>query len=235
MPNSHISQLQCWIEKTHWEKEFWDKGWSVAGTDEAGRGPLAGPVVAAAVVLNPQRQILGVDDSKRLSVSTREHLYEEICRQAWAIGVGVVGPRTIEKINILEASRMAMIRALSYLNGVPRVVLTDAMAIGGPWDEYPLIHGDQISASIGAASIIAKVVRDRYMTVLARHHVTRIPRLRFTHSISSQILPHPSSSRKISGLLSSVGENQTAATTRQKPRLLHSSLATSQNSGCRNF
>ncbi|MCL4493308.1 MAG: ribonuclease HII [Firmicutes bacterium] len=170
MPNSHISQLQCWIEKTHWEKEFWDKGWSVAGTDEAGRGPLAGPVVAAAVVLNPQRQILGVDDSKRLSVSTREHLYEEICRQAWAIGVGVVGPRTIEKINILEASRMAMIRALSYLNGVPRVVLTDAMAIGGPWDEYPLIHGDQISASIGAASIIAKVVRDRYMTVLARQY-----------------------------------------------------------------
>ncbi len=164
------SQEQSWEEKILWEQKFWTKGWLVAGTDEAGRGPLAGPVVAAAVILGPDQQILGIDDSKRLSVSHREHLYGQICLRARTIGVGVVGPRTIEKINILEASRVAMIRALSYLNHAPRVVLTDAMPIGGPWDEYPLIHGDQLSVSIGAASIVAKVIRDRYMTVLAQRY-----------------------------------------------------------------
>ncbi len=165
-----MSQQELWDRKILWEQKFWGKGWSVAGIDEVGRGPLAGPVVAAAVVLDPELQILGIDDSKRLSASNREHLYKQICFHARSIGVGIVGPRTIEQINILEASRLAMIRALTYLRESPRVVLTDAMAIGGPWDEYPLIHGDQISVSIGAASIVAKVVRDRYMAVLAHQY-----------------------------------------------------------------
>ncbi|WP_053958679.1 ribonuclease HII [Sulfobacillus thermosulfidooxidans] len=161
------NQEAIWLAKIQWEKQFWHKGWIVAGVDEVGRGPLAGPVVAAAVILDPHKEIVGIDDSKKLSVLQRQQLYKEICRNAIAIGVGAVGPRTIERINILEASRMAMARALGHLTIRPRVVLTDAMRVGGPWDELPIVHGDQVSASIGAASVIAKVVRDRYMEELA--------------------------------------------------------------------
>ncbi len=157
-----------WNQKIDWETNFWHKGWIVAGVDEVGRGPLAGPVVAAAVILNPHKAIFGIDDSKNLTVRQRYHVFEEILEKARAIGVGMVGPRTIEQVNILQASRMAMIRALGYLSIRPRVILTDAMAIGGPWDEYPIVHGDQVSATIGAASIVAKVTRDRYMAELSQ-------------------------------------------------------------------
>ncbi|PSR29872.1 MAG: ribonuclease HII [Sulfobacillus thermosulfidooxidans] len=162
-----LNQEVGWFAKIQWEQQFWRKGWAVAGVDEVGRGPLAGPVVAAAVILDPNTDIMGIDDSKKLSALKRQQLYEEICRTAIAIGVGAVGPRTIERINILEASRMAMSRALGHLTIRPRVVLTDAMRIGGPWEEWPIVHGDQVSASIGAASVIAKVIRDRYMQELA--------------------------------------------------------------------
>lgn len=150
-----------------WEQTGWVKGAVVAGVDEVGRGPLAGPVVAAAVILIPDRPIPGLGDSKELSPRQREQVFPLILEAAQSIGVGAVGPRTIEAINILEASRLAMRRALGHLSRRPDLLLTDAMKIGGPWQEVALLHGDARSASIAAASIVAKVVRDRYMKELA--------------------------------------------------------------------
>lgn len=156
-----------WDRFTVFERLFWGQGLSVAGTDEVGRGPLAGPVVAAAVILDPGIVMAGLDDSKKLSHKKRLELADAIYRQARAIGIGAVGPRTIEAINILEASRLAMRRAILRLRPTPDVVLTDAMALPGEsYHAIAIIRGDQRSASIAAASIIAKVVRDRYMQEL---------------------------------------------------------------------
>jgi ribonuclease HII len=160
-----------WDVLTIFEDVFWQQGLLVAGTDEVGRGPLAGPVVAAAVVLDPARPIEGLDDSKKLSVSRRLELFELIEADAWAIGVGAAGPRTIERINIFQAARLAMRRAIHRLPGQPDVVLSDAMPIpGSRHHTVALIRGDQRSASIAAASIVAKVVRDRYMEALAEQY-----------------------------------------------------------------
>lgn len=160
-PPSDLWYALSRIEETHWIQQR-----VVAGVDEVGRGPLAGPVVAAAVILDPARPVFGVRDSKLLSARQRERLYPEILATALGIGVGMVGPRSIERINILEATRKAMQQALSALSVLPDVVLTDAMRLGGDWHEVPLVHGDRLSVSIGAASIVAKVIRDRYMESL---------------------------------------------------------------------
>lgn len=143
----------------------------MAGTDEVGRGPLAGPVVAVAVLWPPGADLEGLDDSKRLTEARRNRLYPEIVKRALAIGVGAAGPRTIERINILEASRRAMRRALAALPLTPEVVLSDAMELPGqPSYVVALIHGDRRAPSIAAASVVAKVLRDRYMTELARQY-----------------------------------------------------------------
>lgn len=156
-------------ELTIFEKVFWSQDLTVAGTDEVGRGPLAGPVVAAAVILSPGIALAGLDDSKKLSHAQRVRLADTIYGQALAIGIGAVGPRTIEAINILEASRLAMRRAIDRLAINPDVVLSDAMKLpDAPYHTAALIRGDQRSASIAAASIIAKVVRDAYMDDLER-------------------------------------------------------------------
>ncbi len=153
---------------TRWERAWWADGLVVAGVDEVGRGPLAGPVVAAVVVFERHCPVAGVNDSKQLSERQREMLFLRILDGARAVAVGAAGPRTIEAINILEASRVAMRRALGYLGNPPDVLLTDAVALGGPWREAAILQGDATSASIAAASIVAKVVRDRYMRELAR-------------------------------------------------------------------
>lgn len=157
-----------WAALLVFEKIFAEQGLLVAGTDEVGRGPLAGPVVAAAVVLDPRAPAIdGLDDSKKLTPRQRESLYLTIQRQAWAIGIGAVGPRTIERANIYQASRLAMRRAIGNLQVKPDVVLSDAMPIpDAPYHVVPIIRGDSRSASIAAASIIAKVVRDHYMEAL---------------------------------------------------------------------
>ncbi len=152
---------------SRFERPHWAHHRVVAGVDEVGRGPLAGPVVAAAVILDPSRPVLGVQDSKLLTTHQRSRLYPVIVDQALSVGVGMVGPRTIERVNILEASRLAMHRALKALSLMPDAVLTDAMTLGGQWSEESLVHGDRLSVSIGAASIIAKVIRDRYMQLLS--------------------------------------------------------------------
>jgi ribonuclease HII len=136
----------------------------VAGLDEAGRGPLAGPVVAAAVMLRPDRVIRGLDDSKRLKPEERARLFEEIERRAKAVGVGIIDAATIDRVNILEATRLAMQEALKHLGLEPDLVLTDWVELGGlSCPQRNLIRGDQRSASVAAASIVAKVTRDRIM------------------------------------------------------------------------
>jgi ribonuclease HII len=143
----------------------------VAGLDEAGRGPLAGPVVAAAVVLGPGTRIAGVDDSKRLTPEERESLYVVIRSRAVAIGVGMVDAATIDRVNILQATRRAMGLALGSLGLEPELVLTDFVALDGlRCPQRNLVNGDQRSATVAAASIIAKVTRDRMMAEADREY-----------------------------------------------------------------
>lgn len=137
----------------------------IAGLDEAGRGPLAGPVVAAAVVL-PRRCVLaGLDDSKQIDETVRGRLFGEIVRRAIGIGIGSASEAEIDRLNILEATRLAMRRALHALPLAPDFLLLDALTIPGvSVRQRPIIKGDGLSCSIAAASIIAKVTRDRLMT-----------------------------------------------------------------------
>ena len=137
---------------------------AVCGIDEVGRGPLAGPVVAGAVILPPDCEILYLNDSKKLSEKKRELLYDEIMEKAVATGIGVISPARIDEINILQATYEAMRMAISNLKVQPSVLLNDAVTI--PLVEIPqipIIKGDAKSVSIAAASIIAKVTRDHMM------------------------------------------------------------------------
>jgi ribonuclease HII len=147
------------------EGAAWRRGLvRVAGVDEAGRGPLAGPVVASAVVLRPGERIGGVDDSKRLTPDERGRLFEEIRRRAMAVAVGIIDAETIDRINILEATRLGMRRALETLGIEPELVLTDWVPLAGlACPQRNLVNGDQRSATVAAASIVAKVTRDRIM------------------------------------------------------------------------
>jgi ribonuclease HII len=139
----------------------------VAGVDEVGRGCLAGPVVAGAVVLDPGRHIPGVCDSKMVSAAERERLFECIMRHAIAWGVAAADPREIDRINIHQASLRAMQRAVLALVPLPDMVLVDAFRVPDlPMAQRGIPHGDRRCAAIAAASIIAKVVRDRLMTEL---------------------------------------------------------------------
>lgn len=148
-----------------YEAQAWRAGAvRVAGLDEAGRGPLAGPVVAAAVVIAPDRRIRRLADSKLLTSERRRALYEIIRERAVAVGVGIVDNVTIDRINILRATRQAMLEALRGLGLVPDLVITDAVSLDGlPCPQRNLIDGDARCASVAAASIVAKVTRDRIM------------------------------------------------------------------------
>lgn len=147
------------------EVELYGEGIRViAGMDEAGRGPLAGPVVAAAVILPPDFNVPGVDDSKRLSVKKREALYEVITEQALSYSTGIVDNYIIDDINILGATRLAMKQAINNLKIKPEYILIDALTLKDiSIPQRGIIKGDSISISIAAASIIAKVTRDRMM------------------------------------------------------------------------
>lgn len=136
----------------------------ICGIDEAGRGPLAGPVVAGAVILPKDCEILGVNDSKKLSAKKRELLYDEIMEKAVAASVGIVSPRRIDEINILQATYEAMRKAVAGLGTEPDILLNDAVTIPEiVIPQIPIVKGDAKSVSIAAASIIAKVTRDRIM------------------------------------------------------------------------
>jgi ribonuclease HII len=156
----------------HFESAAWRRGISrLAGVDEAGRGPLAGPVVAAAVVLAPGARIAGVDDSKRLLPEERQRLFDVIRERAVGVGVGIVDHLTIDRINILQATRLAMGQALGALGLEPELVLTDYVTVPGlRCPQRNLVEGDRRSASVAAASIIAKVTRDRIMEEADREY-----------------------------------------------------------------
>jgi len=141
----------------------------VAGVDEAGRGPLAGPVVAAAVILRPGAVVPGLDDSKKIDEDRREELYGEIIRASLTWGVGVVGTALVDRLNVLEATRLAMRRAVARLTVRPDYVLVDGWPVpdlGVP--HRGVVDGDALCASVAAASVVAKVTRDRIMRCLGR-------------------------------------------------------------------
>ena len=137
---------------------------NISGVDEAGRGPLAGPVVAAAVIFSPNINIVDLDDSKKLSPKKREELFLEIKERATTYGVAVIGHRIIDEINILQAARLAMKQAVDQLNPIPDLLLIDGnQKIESTLDQWAIVKGDSKSLSIAAASVLAKVTRDRIM------------------------------------------------------------------------
>lgn len=146
-----------------YERRYSECGY-ICGIDEVGRGPLAGPVVAGAVILPADCDILYLNDSKQLSAQKREELYDVILSRAVAVGLGVVGPERIDEINILQATYEAMREAIGKLSVRPDILLNDAVTIPGiDIRQVPIIKGDAKSISIAAASIVAKVTRDRMM------------------------------------------------------------------------
>ena len=153
------------IEKLkEFEKKYWEKYDYIGGIDEVGRGPLAGPVVTACVVLPKDCDILYINDSKKPSAAKREELYDEIMEKAVSVSIGVVSEKRIDEINILQATYEAMRQAIKESKVQPQLMLNDAVTI--PEIDIPqvaIIKGDAKSISIGAASIIAKVTRDRMM------------------------------------------------------------------------
>ena len=154
---AHIFQISAY------EREYADYEY-ICGIDEVGRGPLAGPVVAGAVILPKNCEILYINDSKKLSAKKREELYDVIMEQAVAVGVGMASPARIDEINILQATYEAMREAIQNLSVTPDILLNDAVTIPGVTiRQIPIIKGDAKSISIGAASIVAKVTRDRMM------------------------------------------------------------------------
>lgn len=154
-----------------YEKELYEKGYNlIAGTDEVGRGPLVGPVVAAAVILPKNYKLDGLTDSKKLSEKKRNLYYEIIKRDAISIGLGIISEKVIDEINILEASRLAMNKALDNLEIKPDYILSDAMKLDRDVEVLPIVHGDAKSLSIAAASVIAKVTRDRMMEEMGKNY-----------------------------------------------------------------
>lgn len=146
-----------------YENEYRHHG-LICGIDEVGRGPLAGPVVAGAVILPEDCEILYLNDSKQLSAKRREELCDEIKEKAIAVGIGMVSPAKIDEINILQATYMAMREAISNLSVAPQILLNDAVTIPDiTIPQVPIIKGDAKSISIAAASIVAKVTRDHLM------------------------------------------------------------------------
>ena len=165
--------VACWIwihyalvmNLMEYETKATNQGFrNISGVDEAGRGPLAGPVVAAAVIFSPNIDIVDLDDSKKLSPKKREELFPEIQERAIAYGVAVIGHKIIDEINILQAARLAMKQAVDQLNPIPDLLLIDGnQKIESSIDQWAIVKGDSKSLSIAAASVLAKVTRDRIM------------------------------------------------------------------------
>lgn len=151
-----------------YERQYYDEGAKlIAGVDEAGRGPLAGPLVIAAVVMPKEFFISGLNDSKQISASKRDKLYDEILQKALSVSVNIVSISNIDELNIYRATQQGMAEVLLHLDKQPDVALIDAMPVeAGDIKTVSLVHGDALSASIAAASIIAKVTRDRIMEKL---------------------------------------------------------------------
>lgn len=169
------------------EKKCYARGLSyIAGVDEVGRGPLAGPVVAAAVILPQNCKIKGLNDSKQVPKSKHLDLFNEIQKQAVSVGIGVVSHQVIDEVNIYEATKIAMVQALTNLSVEPEQVLIDAMTLDVAFPQTKLIHGDARSLSIAAASIVAKVTRDAMMADFA----LEFPAYDFEHNVGYGTAKH---------------------------------------------
>ena len=154
-----------------YEKELYTQGIQlIAGVDEVGRGPLAGPVVAAAVILPKACKIPGLNDSKKIPKSKHKEIYEDVLQNAIAIGIGVKDNHVIDQVNIYEATKLAMMEAIGQLEPQPQHLLIDAMKLDLPIPQTSIIKGDANSLSIAAASIVAKVTRDQMMEKFDREY-----------------------------------------------------------------
>ena len=154
-----------------YEKELYTQGIQlIAGVDEVGRGPLAGPVVAAAVILPENCKIPGLNDSKKIPKSKHKEIYEAVLQNAIAIGIGVKDNHVIDQVNIYEATKLAMMEAIGQLDPQPQHLLIDAMKLDLPISQTSIIKGDANSLSIAAASIVAKVTRDQMMEEFDREY-----------------------------------------------------------------
>ncbi len=170
--NGSARKAEAIIDNLQYEKKLWEAGCTrVVGVDEAGRGPLAGPVVAAAILFPPHKKIVGVDDSKKLSHAERLALFPQIIAQCTDYGVGIVSAEEIDEINILQASLLAMRKAILNLKAPAEHVLVDGRTrLHMEVAQTTIIKGDHLSFTIGAASIIAKVVRDLIMEYYHRQY-----------------------------------------------------------------
>ena len=154
-----------------YEKELYTQGIQlIAGVDEVGRGPLAGPVVAAAVILPKACKIPGLNDSKKIPKSKHKEIYEAVLQEAIAIGIGIKDNHVIDQVNIYEATKLAMMEAIGQLDPQPQHLLIDAMKLDLPISQTSIIKGDANSLSIAAASIVAKVTRDQMMEEFDREY-----------------------------------------------------------------
>ena len=154
-----------------YEKELYAQGIDlIAGVDEVGRGPLAGPVVAAAVILPKACKIPGLNDSKKIPKSKHKEIYEAVFQNAIAIGIGIKDNQVIDQVNIYEATKLAMMEAIGQLEPQPQHLLIDAMKLDLPIPQTSIIKGDANSLSIAAASIVAKVTRDQMMEEFDREY-----------------------------------------------------------------
>lgn len=162
-----IDLYLCSLDNLRYEKRYYKKGYKlIAGVDEVGRGPLVGPVVAASVILPKNYKLDGLTDSKKLSEKKREYFYDIIMKDAIAVGIGIINNNTIDEVNIYEATKMAMKEAINNLKVEPDIILTDAMKLDLDKEVVPIIKGDLKSITISAASVIAKVTRDKMMEEL---------------------------------------------------------------------
>lgn len=157
-----------------YEKELYQKGYqAIAGIDEVGRGPLAGPVVTACVILPKDCKIRHLNDSKKIPKQHHEEIYEEVLARALGVGIGIVDNDTIDRVNIYEATKLGMLQAIEQMKGEvtkPDYLLIDAMQLDTPIPQLSLIKGDANSLSIAAASIVAKVTRDHMMAEYAKEY-----------------------------------------------------------------
>ncbi|MDR0841183.1 MAG: ribonuclease HII [Christensenellaceae bacterium] len=165
MARTKEAEARRLLEMTQIERPYWAQGACIAGMDEVGRGPLAGPVVAACIVLPEEPLLEYVNDSKKVSPARRQKLYPALLGAALSYGVGWVAPQVIDTINILQATKLAFAKAYAAMAVKPELVLIDAVqGVNIPARQRAIVHGDALSYLIAAASIVAKVERDAYMT-----------------------------------------------------------------------
>ena len=170
-----------------YENQLIEKGYKyICGVDEVGRGPLAGPVTCAAVIMPLDDLIDGVNDSKKVSKNKREKLYDIIMQKAVAVSVKSYSHELIDEMNILNATKACMADAINSLSVSPDIVIVDALTLDIPYKTFGIIHGDALSYSIAAASIVAKVTRDRFMTEMAEKY----PEYDFEHNMGYGTAKH---------------------------------------------